>query len=397
MQPSRGRSLLRIYDVHNSSDSVQATMTAQTTAIPAAPGARARSRRAAGEKKEVVHNHCHDGSCSSGYGMQHPCRPNANGNAASKGCSAFQNPPNLFLLTRRILILMSAVCVAPFLVCCAVFGPPVLDQRLPFLQELPANPKRASAMLHSESNVCYDLLLLVGLDTWLRTNSKYPMLILHSVPLPPRVEELVRVNADKLIPRKVVSIESSSVMKKRVKSAATKLAVWAQSDYDQIVYWDSDHIFVENSDGIFEAPDDGGQELLYAVPYEKYCNKPILMDRLQTRGQCIFQSNNFLVRPNPHVYTKLLNLFRHKFWIMSFHQYLKTADQGFLNAALRGRWKQMDSQKVGRAKHVKVWKALSRLKGWGVTEEDYTVASDAVKRLNLQDELDRCKVSREYH
>ena len=284
-----------------------------------------------------------------------------------------------------------------------VFGWPVLDKRLPALPPLPKSPKRAVAVLHSESNPCYDMMLLTFVQSWLSVNSSYPLLILRSAPLPPRVAQLLvslqekEEHADnnnnnhhqKIVSRQIPAVINHFVVSDRVRSASTKLAVWAQDDFDQLAYYDSDTIFVENSDDFFTAPEDGGHGWLYAEPYKKYCDNRNILNSV--RGKCVFQSNNFLIRPSKAVYHKIQDLFRRKFWIMNFHQFLKTADQGFLNAVFEGHWQQLDSTKYGRAKHIKFWKALEMEDGWGLLTKDQAKAQELYEQLNLEQDLEACK------
>ena len=270
-----------------------------------------------------------------------------------------------------------------------VVGAPFPNRTLPALPPLPAHPTRAMAVLHSDSNPCYDMLLLVFLHSWWSTrdpNLEIPMLLLHSAPLPPKVthwisqheQDLVRPNFRLVQPITIPVVKNRFVVKDRVRTAAAKFAVWDQTHYDQVAYFDSDHVFFGPGHGIFDAIDDH-HNWMHAVPYAKYDGK-------------IFNSGNFLLRPSRAVYEHLLELFARRFWILSFHQFLKTADQGFLNAVFEGHWKILHKEQLGNVRHIKLWLAIQGQQG--IPAVDQAKAQAYVKELQLEQDLQACLAHR---
>ena len=293
---------------------------------------------------------------------------------------------------------MTVLVVLVFLF--SLVGLPFPDRRLPELPPLPANPRRAFASLHSDSNPCYDMLLFVCLSTWQSTKSKYPMLVLHSIPLPEKVQALIDAQppladskqssqAGRIIPVSIPVVKNFFVLKDRVRTAAAKFAVWDQTEYDQVAYFDSDSIFFDSGDSIFDCPvDHTGNLWLYARPYAKYW----------ARGIRIFNSGNFLIRPSVAVYHKILELFERRFWILSLQQFFKTADQGFLNAVFSPYGKSWDflESPPARAKHVKLWLAVDGESRWNVTAQDQKDAVQIVKDLALEQDMETCRNHRRY-
>ncbi|KAL7573642.1 hypothetical protein ACA910_008772 [Epithemia clementina (nom. ined.)] len=304
----------------------------------------------------------------------------------------------------------SVVATAVFVLCCglclffAVLGLPFPNRQLPSLPPLPHNPQRAFATLHSDSNPCYDMLLYVCLSTWQATHSQYPMLVLHSVPLPGKVQALIdaqqtqqeqnqeQQQAGRIIPVSIPAVNNYFVLKDRVRSASAKFAVWDQTAYDQVAYFDSDTIFFDSGDSIFTSPSDNtGNLWLYARPYPKYWQ----------RGIKIFNSGNFLVRPHAAVYQKIMELFQRRFWILSFQQFLKTADQGFLNAVFSPHGTAWDllappDAELDQVKHVKLWVAMAGLAKYNVTAQVQQGALQLAQDMDLQNDLDECHRHRRF-
>ena len=317
----------------------------------------------------------------------------------------------------------------------SIVGLPFPDRQLPKLDPLPTNPQRAYATLFSDSNPCYDMLLYVCLSTWIATNSKYPMLVLHSVPLPTKVQTLIdsqqhhhqqqtkpkaflqqqqqehkqeqqqwqrqeqqqqQQTAGQIIAVSIPVVKNYFVIKDRVRTASAKFAVWDQTKYDQVAYFDTDTIFFESGDSIFDDPMDGiGHLWLYARPYMKYWQ----------HGIHIFNSGNFILRPNTAVYHKLLDLFQRRFWIVSFQQFFKTADQGFLNAIFapshdekKKYWDllQLPNAQLSRVKHVKFWLAVTGESKYNITKQDQMESKQLVQDLQLQQDLESCLNHRRY-
>jgi hypothetical protein len=124
---------------------------------------------------------------------------------------------------------------------------------------LPANPRRAYATLHTDSNACYDMALLVF---W-RLGIKRPEVLVtlkHSptatatanhhipywccIPLPHCHARWRRISQHTDIIHAIAVPERISYgTKPRWRKCGTKFAVWDQDNFDQVAYFDSDHIF----------------------------------------------------------------------------------------------------------------------------------------------------------
>jgi hypothetical protein len=315
----------------------------------------------------------------------------------------------------------------------------VVDRRLPQLPPLPAHPRRAYATLHTDSNACYDMALLVFLASWnhaTQTSSQisstssqpqqqqqpqpqpqpsYPMLVLYSTPtLPPKVAAYIEQQHNSIQAIQVPERISYVVQNPRWRKCATKFAVWNVDDLDQVAYYDSDHIFRRNNggakvggagagDAMFEqagADPGGGNAWLYAAPDRKY------------RSQ--FNAGKMLVRPSHHMYEKLVYLYNRRFWIMDSTDMIKSGDQRFLNAVFRNHWQRLDttstltttmttttataatskdSSSAGSAvvhmqvQHAKVWKLATFPSKNNATR---SMARQWIDVLGLRDELKEC-------
>ena len=76
---------------------------------------------------------------------------------------------------------------------------------------------------------------------------------------------------------------------------------------------------------------------------------------------------------------------------MSFHLFLTTADQVFLNAVFEDHWQKLDPSKYGREKHIKLWKALEMEEGWRLIPKDQETAKGLYEQLQLKEDLRACK------
>jgi hypothetical protein len=179
-----------------------------------------------------------------------------------------------------------------------------VDIRLPQLPPLPANPRRAYATLHTDSNACYDMALLVFLASWNKATRStsytsstttpkeqqqqqppYPLLVLYSTPkLPRKVAAYIEQHTDIIHAIAVPERISYVVQNFRWRKCGTKFAVWDQDNFDQVAYFDSDHIFHSRGnnegekvsgdvDAMFEAGDGDNTALLYAAPDRKHSSQ----------------------------------------------------------------------------------------------------------------------------
>jgi hypothetical protein len=311
-----------------------------------------------------------------------------------------------------------------------------VDQRLPQLPPLPANPRRAYATLHTDSNACYDMALLVFLASWsnaTRSTSStastttsssqqqqkeqpqppYPLLVLYSTPtLPRKVAAYIEQHTDIIYAIAVPEVISYVVQNPRWRKCGTKLAVWdldSIGNFDQVAYFDSDHIFHSSGnnggekvgggvDAMFEAGDGENAALLYARP---------------DRDSSQFNAGRMLLRPDNAIYQKLVYLYNHRFWIMDWTDMIKSGDQRFLNAVFSKQWQRMDSTATSaatttttspavatskgpsagsassrmQAQHAKVWKLATFPKQHNATQ---SMARKWIDTLGLHDELKEC-------
>jgi hypothetical protein len=307
-----------------------------------------------------------------------------------------------------------------------------VDQRLPQLPPLPANPRRAYATLHTDSNACYDMALLVFLASWINatrsttstasttTSSSqqqhqqppYPLLVLYSTPtLPRKVAAYIEQHTDIIHVIAVPEVVSYVVQNPRWRKCGTKLIVWDQTNFDQVLYHDSDHIFHSSGNGgekggggvdaMFEAGDGDNAALLYAAPDRKYSSQ--------------FNAGRMLLRPDNAIYRKLVYLYNHRFWIMDRKDMTKSGDQRFLNVVFSKQWQRMyntatsaatttiaspavaisKGSSIGsanfrmQAQHAKVWKLAtfpSPTKG----NATQSMARNWIDTLGLHDELKEC-------
>jgi hypothetical protein len=312
-----------------------------------------------------------------------------------------------------------------------------VDLRLPQLPPLPANPRRAYATLHTDSNACYDMALLVFLASWNmatrssssaantttsspqqqhkeQTQPPYPLLVLYSTPtLPRKVAAYIEQHTDIIHAIAVPELISYVVQNRRWRKCGTKFAVWDQDIYDQVAYFDSDHIFHSRGnnggqkvgggvDAMFEAGDGDNVALLYAKPDRKYSSQ--------------FNAGRMLLRPDNAIYQKLVYLFNRRFWIMDTIDMIKSGDQRFLNVVFSKHWQQLDSTATTtatssaavtskgpparsasfqmQAQHAKVWKLAtfpsSKKDNARQHNATQSMARKWIDTLGLHDELKEC-------
>jgi hypothetical protein len=353
--------------------------------------------------------------------------------------------PNKCCLLMMLFVLL-------FILTVASTGGAFVDQRLPTLPPLPAHPVRVYATLHSDSNACYDMALLVFLASWnnatrttrARTSSsstpltttasssttasnsqQQPMLVLYSTPaLPYKVADYIDQHADIMRAVRVPEQVSYVVQNPRWRKCATKFAVWDSSvvghNVDQVEYYDSDHIFrrtsgtnggeqvdggaaVSRHAGLEAAAADPGDAnananaaLLYAAPDRKYSSQ--------------FNAGRMLLRPDNDIYQKLMYLYNRRFWIMDWTDMIKSGDQRFLNAVFRNHWQRLDiSTSTSRTaastvkgssaasavplqvQHAKVWKlATFPLTNNAQHNATRSMARHWIDTLGLHVELKKC-------
>jgi len=276
-----------------------------------------------------------------------------------------------FFRTRRL-----ASCVVALLILVivsyrvAIVGRQRLVLQLTHPPPMAPEPRRAFATLHTDSNDCYDMALLVFLTSWKATNSIYPMLVLHSTPLPPRVTQLIEQHPEDIRAVHVAEQRSYVVINPRWRKCATKFAIWAETDYDQVAYFDSDHIFTHNVDNVLFV--DGRSEVVYAY-YERNSNDS-------------FNAGKLLIRPSAAFYSTLQQLYNHRLWNMGVRDMVEDGEQRFLNAVFSGKWYPLPKNAM-LPRHQKVWK-LATLD----TSSNFTriMAREYIDSLGLRDELKRC-------
>jgi hypothetical protein len=321
-----------------------------------------------------------------------------------------------------------------------------VDQRLPQLPLLPANPRRAYATLHTDSNACYDMALLVFLASWSnvtrsisstgstttsssqqqqqqkeQSQPPYPLLVLYSTPtLPRKVAAYIEQNTDIIYAIAVQERYSYVVQNPRWRKCGTKLAVWDRDsigNFDQVAYFDSDHIFHSSgkkggekvgsgADAMFEAGDGENAALLYAKPDRKKSSQ--------------FNAGRMLLRPDNAIYQKLVYLYNHRFWIMDWTDMIKSGDQRFLNAVFSKQWQRMDSTATPEAtatttspgvaaskgpsagsassrmeaQHAKVWKLATFPSSTKSNAQRHNATQSMARKwintLGLHDELKEC-------
>ncbi|KAG8465398.1 hypothetical protein KFE25_002705 [Diacronema lutheri] len=126
---------------------------------------------------------------------------------------------------------------------------------------------------------CYKAALALLLLSWLATNSSYPLLLMATDDLDDGLQAIVDLRPGAIIPMRVEQLQQDLAQRGDLGAMATKLHLWElgaardpsaapgaspsggsrsarrsgpRSAYDQIAYYDSDHLFLSNADRIFD-------------------------------------------------------------------------------------------------------------------------------------------------
>lgn len=196
------------------------------------------------------------------------------------------------------------------------------------------------------SNACYDLALAVFLATWRATESVYPMLILHTEPIPAAMNasllEIVKGADVRYVP---VDPVWSPWVKSRYRFCATKFHLWNLRDFEQIAYYDTDHIFRESVDGIFDQCDD----TLCAVEEPKSPSE--------------FNAGTMLLQTHKDTYSWLHSLYACRITFLDhLFDFYNSGDQKFMNVVWRQVWQKIPTRfnaqhgQEGAVEHYKVWR-----------------------------------------
>jgi hypothetical protein len=319
----------------------------------------------------------------------------------------------------------------------------------------------ASATLHTDSNPCYDSALFIFLASWTRfieeearnplepPTSQEFMLVLYSTPeLPDRVAEFIeRYNrgfnmtswsggaatnsqlaqldgaADlprgRIVPIKVPEVRSYIVLQERWRKCATKIAIWNQTDFEYLTYYDSDHIFISHADdSSLKAKKSRGRrakDSSTAVSAEANttARKTLVYASGDQRQGKNFNAGRMLVRPHRSVYERLLQLYNYRLALMTPPwDALMSGDQRFLNAMFPHHWRSVDDlpsdiqevsvvnppsgpgvpllppvEDYSRARHSKVWKwaTFPNSKPW---ERDF--ARKLIDTFEIKEDIKVC-------
>ncbi|KAG8467118.1 hypothetical protein KFE25_000434 [Diacronema lutheri] len=128
-----------------------------------------------------------------------------------------------------------------------------------------------------ELSPCYKAALAMLLTSWLATNSTYPFLLMTTAELDEGLQAIIDERPGAIIPLRVAQLQTETAKRGDLGAMATKLRLWdlgaeaapplalnangtnsaaawlsAHGAYDQIAYYDSDHLFLSNADRIFD-------------------------------------------------------------------------------------------------------------------------------------------------
>eukprot|EP00835_Amoeboradix_gromovi_P004535 NODE_358_length_10198_cov_0.265076.p3 type:complete len:311 gc:universal NODE_358_length_10198_cov_0.265076:9048-9980(+) len=107
---------------------------------------------------------------------------------------------------------------------------------------------------------------------------------------------------------------------KRYSSMLTKLALWNMTEYDRVAYFDSDHVFLNSPDKIFE---DCGDAIFCSTPDTQI-------------AETYFNAGLMVIKPNVTLYDEYLT--KTELAKSSF------AEQDMLNKIYNGTWKNVDKK-----------------------------------------------------
>lgn len=128
--------------------------------------------------------------------------------------------------------------------------------------------------------------------------------------------------------KKVPEIIINKVNDERYKKVLTKLHMWDMTDYDQIMYFDLDFIFLKNPESAFDLC---GSAELCATPDMQIHH----VDGYRSLSPGSYFNSGFMViRPNRVVFQMLMTN-------RQFAENKVFADQDYLNHAFRGKWKKL--------------------------------------------------------
>jgi len=231
------------------------------------------------------------------------------------------------------------------------------------------------ATLYSSPTACYTLALGIFLSTFRAEHSSYRVLVLHdaTIDIPDELAGLAGNAAEfRSIPR---IVDYSVVL--RLQAMATKFQLWTLECFDAVAYFDADHVFVGNPDGIFDA--------CRGAPF---CAVPDVSPSSKRARQ--FNAGAMVIEPSTKFAKELLEAYRARYLWMNKKDLRRSGDQIFLNHFIRN-WRVMPSTynaqhgKQGIVMHDKVWKNKS---GAFV---DSMISSPFLKDLLLKCQLEQVR------
>jgi len=231
------------------------------------------------------------------------------------------------------------------------------------------------ATLYTSPTSCYTLALGVFLSSFRAASSSFKVLVLHdaTVDVPDELAELAG-NAAEFRP---ISLIVDYNVVPRLQAMATKFQLWTLECYDAVAYFDADHVFVGNPDGVFEAC---GGAAFCAVPDVSPSGK---------RAHH-FNAGAMVIEPSSTVAKDLLEAYRSRYAWMKKKDLTRSGDQIFLNHFIRN-WQAMPSTynaqhgKQGIVMHDKIWKNKSG-----------AFAESMIKSLFLKDLRRKCQLEQEH-
>uniref|UniRef100_A0A7S2VEN9 Nucleotide-diphospho-sugar transferase domain-containing protein n=1 Tax=Entomoneis paludosa TaxID=265537 RepID=A0A7S2VEN9_9STRA len=284
-----------------------------------------------------------------------------------------------------------------------------LDTHQP--RPLPSNTRRASATLYTDaSNPCQEVVLLTLLASWSETDPQYPMLILHSTrDLPVKVYAFMKewnkllhtesrsgrkdtglhpnqeqAQLPRILPRRVKDYSSWWPMfsnRKQWRECAAQFSLWQQDDFDQIAFYDSNHVFYSSDETAFQV--NGKDAEIYAIP--SAATNPASFATAQ-----LFQSNRLVLRPSQLLFQHLHIQYKHRIWIMPLWDFLfgstKNREEGFFNAVFRNHWKPLNPDMKSNAEPFNV----ANVDTPSAHSKAATIARGWIDKLGLRNELNQC-------
>jgi len=106
----------------------------------------------------------------------------------------------------------------------------------------------------SNVSLCYRAAVAIMLRTWLATHSRYPLLLLHTADLDPGMQNIIDERPGAVLAIRTEQLEQPGASGGDLGAMATKLNLWTLGlPYEQIAYYDADHVFASNADALFDA------------------------------------------------------------------------------------------------------------------------------------------------